>query len=665
MAIKILDPNRVDPAHQARFQREAELLARLEHPHVLRVFDVGQDDQHAWLISELLDGESLETLDRGTDFLPLMRQVAEALEAVHEIGLVHRDVKPANIVLTEAGRVVLLDFGLMLDPDSTRITATGQFVGTPAFLDPEIARGAQPGPASDWFSWGASLYYLAEGKKRVTLEDLQSSFQGKELREPVFEVLDENSAVARLVRATTSGRPGQRRTGPEALAELDAGGSRSAASPPAPGGPSRRTPWVTTGILLACGLGIGAISKISSNRSQVPVVAPAAAEASAAPVTSPEAELSALLEDAEAELALVPVPPELPLDPLALRDLPGERPRLVRLMAWPVARELREVAPLLESEAARRLDERMGRLGLPHPLAPFRNPTTRPEPIPGMGRFFSDEFQDLELDLTRVMRAGLDRRRALEAGAEDLPQASWRGVAARISGFETLIQDSFLRPESRAVVSAWMRPTAESLRRFLARAAARAREAKSSDTSLSAALRSGIDFAEIGFWSEVSFLGTEVLLGPRPKTFTGWLLRADVLAHQGEVRRLAGVQVEEEALMTAVESAVSMAEALGSRVATWVARSGVEIAGDSNHASVAVRLARRYRQRLLRQRAGEGKGSWLLKRLGPTWLARLGEDAVRRDAEAFVAWIDARPGRREGIVGAARQHLGKLERALR
>lgn len=144
------------PAVLERFDREAKILAGLEHPHILRVFDSGLAGGLPYLVTELLDGRDLTSLSL-PDPLPAMLDVAQGLQAVHDAGLVHRDVKPANIRVTAQGRAVLLDLGLATGDDLQVLTATGMVVGTPAYMAPEILDGRPASPASDWYAWGRSL----------------------------------------------------------------------------------------------------------------------------------------------------------------------------------------------------------------------------------------------------------------------------------------------------------------------------------------------------------------------------------------------------------------------------------------------------------------------------------------------------------------------------
>ncbi|WP_026360140.1 serine/threonine-protein kinase [Amycolatopsis nigrescens] len=151
-------------------RREARIAAGLQHPHVITVHDVVVEAGARWLVMEYLPSRSLaETLDeRG--HLPVPEaagigvQIADALEAVHARGVVHRDVKPGNILVTEDGLAKLADFGISRAVwGELTLTEGGAAAGTPAYLSPEVADGGEPHPASDMFSLGASLYAAVEG----------------------------------------------------------------------------------------------------------------------------------------------------------------------------------------------------------------------------------------------------------------------------------------------------------------------------------------------------------------------------------------------------------------------------------------------------------------------------------------------------------------------
>ena len=153
-----------------RTLREARAAAALNHPAVIRVYDVVNDGDRPWIVMELLDAASLADTLRDEGPLPYDR-VAEiglavlgALEAAHRVGVLHRDVKPGNVLLGSDSRVTLTDFGVARSPNESPLTSTGLLLGSPQYIAPERARGRPFGPPSDLFSLGATLYTAVEGR---------------------------------------------------------------------------------------------------------------------------------------------------------------------------------------------------------------------------------------------------------------------------------------------------------------------------------------------------------------------------------------------------------------------------------------------------------------------------------------------------------------------
>jgi serine/threonine protein kinase len=160
-----------------RILREGRIGARLQHPHVISMFDVVVHEDRPWLVMEYLPSKSLAQVlgEKGAleprEVADVGRQVADGLAAAHVAGVVHRDVKPGNVLLAEDGRVKLTDFGVSRAVDDVQLTRTGLIAGTPAFLSPEVARGAEPTAASDVFALGATLYAAVEGTPPFGLND--------------------------------------------------------------------------------------------------------------------------------------------------------------------------------------------------------------------------------------------------------------------------------------------------------------------------------------------------------------------------------------------------------------------------------------------------------------------------------------------------------------
>ncbi|ULR52907.1 serine/threonine-protein kinase [Streptomyces deccanensis] len=151
-----------------RMRREARAAARLDHPSVVNVHDVAVVDGRPWIVMELVRGRSLgDALQEGTlgarDAAKIGLDVLGALEAAHAAGILHRDVKPDNVLLGRHDRVVLTDFGIAQIEGETNLTDTGGFVGSPEYIAPERVLGQRPGPASDLWSLGVVLYAATEG----------------------------------------------------------------------------------------------------------------------------------------------------------------------------------------------------------------------------------------------------------------------------------------------------------------------------------------------------------------------------------------------------------------------------------------------------------------------------------------------------------------------
>ncbi len=153
-----------------RSLREARAIARLNHVNVVRIFDVLRTDGDPWIVMEYVASKSLQdTLAEQGSVSPARAVqiglgVLGALKAAHKAGVMHRDVKPGNVLLGEDGRVVLTDFGLATVPGDPNVTRTGMVLGSPAYIAPERARDGTAGPEADLWSLGATLYAAVEGK---------------------------------------------------------------------------------------------------------------------------------------------------------------------------------------------------------------------------------------------------------------------------------------------------------------------------------------------------------------------------------------------------------------------------------------------------------------------------------------------------------------------
>jgi len=202
VALKVLssDATDADDDGRARFLREAKALARVEHTNVVRVYASGEDAGRAWMALEVVDGEPLSALcdggaiDEETAVL-LAAQVARGLAAVHRQGVVHRDVKPSNVLVDQDATVKLIDFGVAhvtpsSNPGGGFLTRSGVVVGTPHFMSPEQARGAPVDAACDAWGLGATLFALLTGAPPFYGSDTEPDVEilARVLRDPVPDV---------------------------------------------------------------------------------------------------------------------------------------------------------------------------------------------------------------------------------------------------------------------------------------------------------------------------------------------------------------------------------------------------------------------------------------------------------------------------------------------
>ena len=235
---------------RARLMREGRIAARLQHPHAICVYDVALDTGSTgdlvvpWLVMEYLPSRSLATILAEQGTLPpheaarVGRQVATALAAAHRAGIVHRDVKPGNILLGRNGTAKITDFGISRATWDATVTRTGVLTGTPAYFAPEVVRGELPGSASDVFSLGSTLYAAVEGEPPFGLDEntlalLRAIAEGR-VRPP-----QQAGPLAAVLMRLLANDPLQRLSMPDAVTALRAVEDRAtedaaAAGPVAP-----------------------------------------------------------------------------------------------------------------------------------------------------------------------------------------------------------------------------------------------------------------------------------------------------------------------------------------------------------------------------------------------------------------------------------------------
>jgi len=249
VALKRLAENLArDEDLQRRFLREARLAARLAHPNVVRVFDVGEDDGRPFIAMEYVEGETLAELVAQRAPLPaaeaarLGTQMCAGLAAAHAAGLVHRDVKPQNLLLRTDGVLKLGDFGIAAGHEGTRLTLAGTVLGTAGYLAPEQARGEEVTAAADIYAVGAVLYELLTGEPSRTAGSLaelgsEDGFGPPDLAARVTAAPRELVAA---VNACLSARPEDRPPSAAALARLLAPVASEAETVSLPTDPAQR-----------------------------------------------------------------------------------------------------------------------------------------------------------------------------------------------------------------------------------------------------------------------------------------------------------------------------------------------------------------------------------------------------------------------------------------
>ncbi|MDX2161540.1 MAG: protein kinase [bacterium] len=223
VALKILLPH-VKETTRKRFFQEALAVAQLNHPNIMAIYDSDEDDGAQFLIVEYVQGDSL------TKYIPaapekvvdLGRQIALALQYAHERQIIHRDVKPANIMVTPAGQVKIMDLGLALPREAKRVTADGMIIGTPAYLSPEQAQGMALDPRTDIYSLGVVIYEMATGQLPFSTDDIPALLL-QHVKQPPPPPRLHSSAISPQLEAvilkTLEKNPSRRFQSMEALAQ--------------------------------------------------------------------------------------------------------------------------------------------------------------------------------------------------------------------------------------------------------------------------------------------------------------------------------------------------------------------------------------------------------------------------------------------------------------
>ena len=246
VAVKVLDTGlaaSADPAGRDRFLRECRTAAGFDHPAAVTVYDAGEDGDDLYLVMELVDGETLaQRLARGplplSEALHVAQQVLAVLAIAHARGIVHRDVKPANVLLGAEGVVKLSDFGIAkrFDDLESSVTSTGMIIGTPRYLAPEQATGAPVTPAADVYAVGVLLYEMIAGhppfagESAIAIAVAQQTAPAPDIR---AECPDVPVAVAGMIAAALSADPTARPASADEFAHALSNGPSVTAEMPA------------------------------------------------------------------------------------------------------------------------------------------------------------------------------------------------------------------------------------------------------------------------------------------------------------------------------------------------------------------------------------------------------------------------------------------------
>ncbi len=220
VAIKLLYPQYSDDeSYVARFRRESAITSELDHPNIVTLLESGEDEQlGCYQVMRLVEGESLrQRLEEGplppSEAVSLMLQLLEGLAYAHQGDIVHRDIKPDNLLLEPTGRLVITDFGVALAPNRTHLTRTGLLPGTPDYMSPEQLGQEEVGPSSDLYAAGIVMYELLTGRTPFACDNVAEVIQRQVYqlpRPPSYHTIDLSPALDAWVLKALEKKPGDR-----------------------------------------------------------------------------------------------------------------------------------------------------------------------------------------------------------------------------------------------------------------------------------------------------------------------------------------------------------------------------------------------------------------------------------------------------------------------
>ena len=291
-AMKVLHPERTGtPELAERFRREIQMLASLNHPNIARLHTAFYFENQLVMMMELVEGEDLRALSRRTSIgitqlLEYFQQALRAIEYAHARGVVHRDIKPANIMVSPAGLLKVLDFGLAYQESSVELTIAGSVVGSPIYMSPEQVRGEKATAQSDLYSFGVTMYELIAGKPPIQGKNSYELMMGhlNQQPRPLYELRPDipryiSDALARamekdparrfatateLLNALTPGDPQHKEIDTELTATMaPVGNWRHASSDPVNRTPTSAVPQPLEPLVKNLAAFIGPIAKIT------------------------------------------------------------------------------------------------------------------------------------------------------------------------------------------------------------------------------------------------------------------------------------------------------------------------------------------------------------------------------------------------------------------